>query len=136
MNLSKATAKQVFCTFIFSILIASCNFYKTEPKDPEFTKDKATISGELRNMVNCGGINIHGYTTINNGKAGNTELYIEFMNPVNADEDQNELGKKIATHLRRDLKDANEYDSYKVAFIKKTSFTTVTRNYVYTKDKL
>ena len=136
MSMSIAIAKKAFCACVFSILLSGCNFSTTQPKDPQFTKDKATISGELRNMVTCGPINMYGYTIITNGKAVNTQLSIEFINPTNADDNQNELGKKIATQLRQDLKDTNEYSSYKITFIKKTSFTTITRSYIYTKDKL
>ena len=119
-----------------SFLLFSCTTYRTEPKAPAFTKDTAAITSELQDMVACEKITINGIQTTTNNNAVTSQLIISFVNAKNDNKKLNETGKTIAAQLKQYLQDPNEFDSYKVAFVKKKGLASFSEDYTYSKNDL
>ena len=134
--LSRSAFRQSILVCTILLLLFSCNYSTTMPKEPSFSKDNATVAGELRNIVSSEHINISGSKITTNGSSTSSQLIVEFINYADTKDDQNELSKKVAAQLKQDLKDPNEFDSYKVCFVKKTAMTSVYKSFVIPKAEL
>jgi hypothetical protein len=113
-------------------LLASCTITTTKAKGPVFS-DMGKVQNELANLVKAENINLNGKEITTNKKT-TSELEVAVTNgtniPINEDE-RKALGKSIATSIKRNLKDPNEFDKYTVLFVTKIENGNVTkRNWV------
>lgn len=118
-------------------LLLSCHINNsvTERMDVTFSKDQPAMSAELRGLVNCERINVSGTKTTTNQTKVTKRPIIEFVNYTNQD-DLNDLSKKVAAQLKQDLVNPNDFDEYKVGFVKKSEHMSTSKYFVITKDKL
>ena len=93
----------------------------TKTKPPVFGIPTEQLQKDLNQLVSCEDVNLDGKEVKTNGKI-DSELEIDIVNGQNipADDDQMiSLGKSIASELKKSLKDQNQYNNYKVLFVKK-----------------
>ena len=123
--------KPLFLIYCAAFL-ASCTMTSTKTKDPVFN-DMVKTQKELTKIVTAEDINLNGKETTTNKKV-TSELEINITNGQNipATEDERKaLGKSIATLIKNNLKDKNEFDTFQVLFITKVESGGVTkRNWV------
>lgn len=116
----------------FAAMLASCAMTTTKTKDPVFT-DMGRVQNELVSIVKAENINLTGKEITTNKKT-TSELEIAITNGANipiADGERKALGKSIATSIKHNLKDPNEFDKYTVLFVTKVESGSVTkRNWV------
>lgn len=77
------------------------------------------LQGELNSVVQFQNINISGKEITKNKKT-TSEVEVAVINGVNipTDDDQrNELAKSLAQSVKRNLKDANAFDTYQIIFV-------------------
>lgn len=100
------------------IMATSCSITTTKIKDPVFN-DNNKAEKELISFVHAEHMNLNG-KEITTNKRTVSELEIGVINgsdiPVNAEE-RKALEKSIAKCIKRNLKDLNEFDTYKVLFV-------------------
>jgi hypothetical protein len=99
--------------------LASCKYTVTKRKSPQLAVDDQTLSATIINLVKCEHINLNGTETTTNGHS-TSELLVEIVNGINVPQAQNEqdsLNKKIAIEIKHDLKNGDQYDTYKVLFV-------------------
>ena len=115
-----------------AILLVSCTVTTTKTKDPVFT-DMSNVQKELVTLVKAENINLSGEEITTNKKT-TSELQVAITNGINipaGDQDRKALGKSIATSIKRNLIDPNEFDKYTVLFVTKVENGGVTkRNWV------
>ena len=113
-------------------MLSSCTMTTTKTKDPVFT-DMSKVQNELVSLVKAENINLNGKEITTNKKT-TSELEVAITNGINiptGDGERRSLGKSIATSIKRNLKDPNEYDKYTVLFVKKVESGIATnRNWV------
>jgi hypothetical protein len=113
-------------------LLPSCTMTTTKAKDPVFT-DMSKVQNELVSLVKADNINLNGKEITTNKKT-TSELEVAITNGTNiptGDDERKALGKSIATSIKRNLKDPNEYDKYTVLFVTKIGSSVATkRNWV------
>jgi hypothetical protein len=119
--------------FVYIItLLSSCTITTTKTKDPVFT-DMSKVQNELVGLVKAENINLNGKEITTNKKT-TSELEVAITNGTNiptGDDERKALGKSIATYIKRNLKDPNEYDKYTVLFVTKIESSVATkRNWV------
>lgn len=117
-----------FWAIIFAS-IASCTMTTTKTKAPVFSIETEQLQKDLNQLVSCENINLDGKEVSTNGKI-NSELEVDIVNgkDIPSDDDQMiSLGKLIASDLKKSLKDPNQYNTYKVLFIKKHTDSGVTQ---------
>jgi starvation-inducible outer membrane lipoprotein len=111
-----------------AFLLTSCTVTTTKTKEPVFN-DIGKVENELVTLVKADNINLNGKEiTVN--KNTTTELEVAITNGANIPNDDNErktLGKSIATRIKTNLKDPNEYDKYTVLFVTKVESGAVTK---------
>jgi hypothetical protein len=129
MMLAKTRSLLFIC---FAALLASCTITSTKTKDPVFT-DMKKVQQELTGLVTAENINLDGKEITTNKKT-RSELEISITNGQNiptSEDDRKTLGKSIATVVKSNLKNPNEFDTYKVLFVTKVESEGVTkRNWV------
>ena len=115
-----------------AILLVSCTVTTTKTKDPVFT-DMSNVQKELVTLVKAENINLSGEEITTNKKT-TSELQVAITNSINipaGDQERKALGKSIATSIKRNLIDPNEFDKYTVLFVTKVENGGVTkRNWV------
>ena len=115
----------LFISVITSLI--SCTFTTTKSIDPIFS-DTSTIRSELRRTISAENINLDGKQITTDGKL-TTEMDINIINgkdvPTNEAEIKN-LGKSIAEIIKNNLKNKDQFETYKVLFVSvvQTGFTT------------
>ena len=120
--------------------ITSCTFTTTMPKQPVFKSDVTQVDSLIMTLVKPEGIDLTGRETSTNGKSV-TEMEIDIINGENIPGDGQQLrslGNSIASVVKSNLKDQNEYNTYKVSFTKKekeNGITTSVSNYVVYKSE-
>jgi hypothetical protein len=128
MKITKTKLYLLFCV----ALLSSCTFTTTKTKNPNFI-DEAKVSNELTSIIKAENINLNGKEIKINNKA-TSELEVSIINGINIPntEDQRKaFGKSIGTIIKSNLKDPNEYETYKVIFVTKEETANVTkRNWV------
>ncbi|MBC7748632.1 MAG: hypothetical protein H7Z76_08690 [Methylotenera sp.] len=116
----------------FTFLVSSCTITTTKSKDPVFN-DMSKVQNELTSLVKAENINLNGKEITKNKKA-TSELEVSITNGQNiptSDDQRKVLGKSIASAVKNNLKDANQFDTYQILFITKTENGGVTkRNWV------
>ncbi len=108
---------------------ASCTMTTTTTKSRVFRITTEQLQKDLKQLVSCEDVNLNGKEISTNGKT-KSELEIDIINSrdIPVDDDQMIfLGKLIASDLKKSLKDQNQYDSYKVLFVKKQTDGGVTQ---------
>jgi hypothetical protein len=106
--------------FVSGVILLSCTMSNTKTKDPVIS-DMSTVQNELTNLVKAENINLNGKEITTNNKT-TSELEVSITNGVSIptnDTERKALGKAIATSIKRNLKDPNEYDKYTVLFVTK-----------------
>lgn len=114
------TKTKLTCIICLVILATSCTLTTTKRKDPVFN-DMGKVEKELTSLVTSENINLNGKEISTNKKA-TSELEVSITNGQNipnSDDEIKSLGKSIATTIKKNLKDPNEFDTYKVLFITK-----------------
>lgn len=115
-----------------AVLLTSCTITTTKTKDPVFN-DMDRVQNELGNIVKAENINLNG-KEITANKNTTTELEVAITNGTNiptSDEGRKALGRSIATSIKHNLKDPNEYEKYTILFVTKVeSGVTTKRNWV------
>ena len=120
------------------VFISSCNFTTTKPRNPQFIIDINLVGKKLDSLIACENFNING-TEITTNKKSTSEIQIGTINcqdvPQNNDEMMG-LAAKIASEIKKHLKDPTQYDTYKVLFItkKKDGIVTKTNSKSYVFD--
>lgn len=122
-------SKRFLATISAVVFIASCTMTTTRAKPPLFSIPTEQVQRDLNQLVSCENVNLDGMEVTTDGKT-DSELEIDIINgkDIPADDDQMiSLGKSIASDLKRSLKDQNQYNSYKVLFVKKQTDGGVTQ---------
>jgi len=111
-----------------AFLLSSCTLTTTKTKNPGFT-DQAKVENELMSLVTSENINLNGQEITKNRKTtSELEIYITNGRNIPTNEDERRwLGKSIATCVKRNLKDANQFDTYKVLFVTRVEKGGVTK---------
>lgn len=129
MILTKTNFSYAIC---LTILLAGCTLTTTKKKDPVFDDVKKVVT-ELTSLVASENINLNGKEVAKNDKT-TTELEVDVTNGKNIptnDDERKALGKSIATTVKRNLKDKNEFETYTVLFVTTVETGGVTkRNWV------
>ena len=117
---------------VLSIFI-SCTFTTTKTENPEFVDDINLVGKKLDSIISCTNFNFNGRKVTKNKKT-TSEIEISVTNCQDVPVDENNmkaLAKIIATEIKQNLKDANQYDIYQVLFVTKTeSGGIIKRNWV------
>ena len=116
--LMSVTKLLVIC---ITILLASCTMTTTKTKDPDFS-NRNKIQNELVAIVNAENFNLNGKEITTNKKT-TSELEIAIINGDDIptrDEERKALGKSIATTIKRNLKNPDEFDKYTILFVTET----------------
>jgi hypothetical protein len=128
MKIKKTKLYLLLCVAVLS----SCTFTTTKTKDPIFS-DGAKVSNELTSIIKAENINLNGKEITTNNKT-TSELEVSISNGINipnTENQRNAFGKSIGTIIKSNLKDPNQYDTYKVLFVTKEETANVTkRNWV------
>jgi hypothetical protein len=128
-HLKKYSTTFKFLPLIIVIIISSgCTTSVTRAKNPVFAVENSVIQQNLLEVVTCQHINLDGKEVTTNGTK-KTAIEIDVTNGKEIPEDQykmTELGKKIATIIKKALKDQNEYEQYTVLFIEEKSSNGIT----------
>lgn len=122
--------KLVTLAALTTIVFTGCTFTTTTPKNPVFSVTDDSIKAALHSLVTYEHVDINGKTTTTNGKA-NIELEIDVINGQNIPGDEKEmanLAAQIASAIKGALKNRNEYNTYKVLFIKRTQKDGITNS--------
>jgi hypothetical protein len=101
-------------------LLAACTFTTKRIKDPQLATSADSLSRSIGQYVSCEHINLDGKEITSNGKT-TSELEIDIINGKNVPTDtarMRSVGRSIASIVRSGLQDVNEYDHYKVLFVK------------------
>ena len=129
MPLTKSKFRLLVCSLF---ILAACKFTTTKIKDPVFF-DEAKLESELSGVINSENVNLNGAEMTTNGKT-TSELEIDIINGKNIptnDDERKMLGKTIAKSIKGNLKDPNEFDSYRVLFVTRLEKGDMTkRNWV------
>jgi hypothetical protein len=109
-------------TFVCALLtlLAACTFTTKRIKNPRFTSSADSLSLPISQYVSCEHINLDGKEVTSNGKT-TSEMEIDIINGKNVPTDtarMRSLGRSIASIVRSGLQDVDEYDQYKVLFMK------------------
>jgi hypothetical protein len=127
----KTTKTKPYLLICLAVL-SSCTFTTTKTKNPIFS-DEAKVSNELTSIIKAENINLNGKEITTNNKTA-SELEVSITNGINIPNSENQrkaFGKSIGTIIKSNLKDPNEYDTYKVLFVTKEETANVTkRNWV------
>ena len=121
--------KRPLSIFLTIIFIAGCTMTTTKTKPPVFRIPTEQLQKYLNQLVSCEDVNLDGKEVKTDGKI-DSELEIDIINgkDIPSDDDQMiSLGRSIASDLKKSLKDQNQYNSYKVLFIKKQTDGGVTQ---------
>jgi low affinity Fe/Cu permease len=105
----------------FTAILLSCTTTTTKIKNPEFS-DQAKVQNELSSLVKAENINLSGKEIIINKKSS-SELEVSIINGQNIPSDndkQKAFEKLIAVCIKKNLKNPNEFESYKILIVKKT----------------
>lgn len=110
------------------ILMVSCTITTTKTKDPVFT-DMSKVQNEMVTLVRAENIHISGKEITTKKKiTSELEVVVTNGNSIPAsDEERKALGKSIATSIKRNLKDPNEFEKYTVLFVTKVENGAVTK---------
>ena len=103
---------------VVSVLLCSCNFSTTSVKNPEFTLPTTTISQKIKILASYEEIYYQSEKKDVNGVKSAT-MIVKIINATNIPtrtDAINTVAIQIARLLKQDLKDLNEYDSYRVIF--------------------
>lgn len=115
-----------------TLLLLGCTITTTKTKNPVFT-DIQRVQNELGSLVKAANINLNGKEITANNQT-TTELEVAITNGANIPtgyDERRSLGKSIATSIKHNLKDPNEFDKYKVLFVTRVESGAVTkRNWV------
>jgi hypothetical protein len=115
-----------------TLLQLGCTITTTKTKNPVFT-DIQRVQNELGSLVKAANINLNGKEITANNQT-TTELEVAITNGANIPtgyDERRSLGKSIATSIKHNLKDPNEFDKYKVLFVTRVESGAVTkRNWV------
>ena len=142
MKIPQTMSNRIPVILLSSFFITSCTFTTTRTKTPEFKMSVDSIGSKVNSLVTCEHITLNGAEKTTNGKTS-AEMEIDIINGKNIPSDDDRLktlGKLIVSRLRTELKNPNEYNTFKVLFValqKKGDMTT--RNYkgwVYKSEEL
>jgi hypothetical protein len=109
----------ISCLIAIVLFAISCTFTTTRMKSPEFKIDLKAIANNLVTLVDFKHVNFSGRES-KSGKQVNSELEIDIINAVNIPADETklqQLEKAIASQIKQELKDPQEYNTYKVLFV-------------------
>jgi hypothetical protein len=107
------------CFIAIMIFAISCTFTTTTIKNPEFKIDLKSVITNLVPLVDFKNLNLNGREK-KSGKLVNAELEIDVINAVNIPSDETKLqtlGKAVASQIRQELVNPEEYNTYKVLFV-------------------
>jgi len=125
----KSKTNQLLLFICLITIHLSCTRTTREAHHPVFT-NQAQAESELVGLAEAENINLSGIQSTTNGQVS-TELEVAVINgmdlPLNADQ-QNALQKSIASSIRRNLQDSNQFDIYKVLFVEKTESNGLTKS--------
>lgn len=124
----KPKQNRLFLFICLITVLSSCTKTTTTVNNPLFVNE-AQIENELIGLVKAENINVSGTKSTTNDKIS-TELEIAIINgkdiPGNVDQ-QKAVQKKIASSIKRNLQDPNQFDSYRVLLVKKTENNGLTK---------
>jgi len=109
--------------------IEACNFTMTVPQPPVYVESMDSLRAQVRGLVSCEHFDVEGSETTTNGKK-RTQLKIDIVNGQDVPQGKSmwELGRSVASMLKRALKDTAEYETYRVGFTREeksgTSFSS------------
>jgi hypothetical protein len=113
----------LFFFLMSSLFLVSCKLTIVKAKDPVFIQDSIFIDSQSNRLISCEGINLEGKEAESNEKY-NSILEIKIVNPQNLSSDKiaiKNLSKKIASFLKKCLKDSEEYNIYRVIYVNQTA---------------
>ena len=117
MKLRRTNSFLVIC---FTAALLSCTTTTTKIKTPEFS-DQVKVQQELNSIVKAENVNLNG-TEITTKNISTSELEVSIINgqnlPVNKDQ-QKAFEKLIAICIKKNLKNQNQFESYKVLLVKR-----------------
>jgi hypothetical protein len=104
-----------YLLLLFSILISSCMKH-IQPLDPVFA-DMDKFKYEFSSLIKAEHVNIDGKLTTS-GSDSTTELQINIINAQNipTDDERKSLGKVLSKTVKSNLKDAEQFQNYKVKY--------------------
>ena len=142
MKTPQTMSNRIAVILLLAFFITSCTFTTTRTKPPEFKLSVDSIEGKIDSLVTCEHITLNGAEKITNGKSS-SEMEIDIINGKNMPSDDDRLktlGKLIVSRLRTELKNPNDYNTYKVLFVAlQTKGNVTTRNYrgwIYKSEEL
>jgi hypothetical protein len=113
---------------LFFIFVSSCTFTTTKTNNPGFI-NIILLEKKLDSLISCENFNING-REITTNKKSTSEIEISTINcrDVSRNSDQMvDLAKTIASEIKKNLTDPNQYDTYKVLFITKKTNGVLTK---------
>jgi hypothetical protein len=105
----------VLLTFAFG-----CTTTIRKPKPPGYAIAPDSLQAQINRIVSCQTIHLDGAEIITNGKSS-SELEIDIVNGNSVPEDTSRmkaLGHAIAADVKKALQESDEYDTYRVLFVK------------------
>jgi len=120
---SQSAITALFFCLVMSFLLCSCAFTTTKVKNPDFSANLSTLSGNIRSIANFEKINIDGVEKTTN-KVVTSQLNAKLINCLHAPETDGQIydaGKKIAKALKAALKDQDQFDTYQIIFGKEST---------------
>jgi hypothetical protein len=111
---------------ILIILFTSCTI--TKPKNPDFNVEMTDIDSTLNTFVISESKSLSGSEISKNGQVS-SQLEIQIVNGVSIPSDEaslKALSEKIASYLKSELKNKNDFNVFNVLFISEKTETGIT----------
>ena len=94
----------------------------TKEKTPEFNVGLSSIDSSLKTLVHYQHTNISGVEKTTNNKI-TTEIQIKIINGINLPTEKTDLeslAKRIASQIKQEVKNQNDFKNYRVFFVEQS----------------
>lgn len=113
------------------ILLQSCQFTTTMPNDPEFKDHNDAVTNYLVSNTNCNDIRIEGsrINSTDEGKRSELTIKLNYSTEVPDEAKRQKIAFDVARQLKQSLKNANQFDAFRVSFVRvqKDGLVTTTK---------
>jgi hypothetical protein len=100
--------------------VSGCTTIIRKSKPPGYAIAPDSLQAQIDRIVSCQTIRLEGAEIVTNGKS-TSELEIDIVNGNNVPEDTSRmkaLGHAIAADVKKALQESDEYETYRVLFVK------------------
>jgi|SRR5580658_9795510 hypothetical protein len=119
MTPGRKTAGPALCAALLTFVF-SCTTTIRKFKPPGYAIAPDSLQAQINRIVSCQTIHLDGAEIITNGKSS-SELEIDIINGNGVPGDSSQmktLGHAIAADVKKALQESDEYDTYRVLFVK------------------